>query len=396
VLTPANIPFLAPADTAQAVATVYTVSLLATLPIAAAAVAAFALRRAGAEARLLALRAACLALLLAFIGRQLPLHWIEWVLPSPLATPLVALGRVQVTSGAPHAGATGIPNSVSAIVSVLFFVYLAGVCITLVPMLAGSWRVRSAARRARTLHTIGRVRVMISDDATVPMTWGFLRPVIVLPASALSWPAEQQRMTVLHELSHVRAGDWTMGVLTRLTCALYWCHPGAWWLARAISDECELACDERVIAAGVRRSDYAELLVSAADRLLPANAVVALSGRHGLRARLSAIVGSANLSAPLAKGWLVAAVSAAVIVAAPTSTVQLAPTRDMLTHLVRDASWESRAYAVIGLARRADPDSVAVARAVAEGDPDPQVRAWARYALRARGSAADLRAILRQ
>jgi hypothetical protein len=48
--------------------------------------------------------------------------------------------------------------------------------------------------------------------------------------------------------------------------------------------------------------------------------------------------------------------------------------------LMRDARWESRAYAVIGLAQR--QDSVAVARSVAERDPNPRVRAWARYALR--------------
>jgi hypothetical protein len=51
----------------------------------------------------------------------------------------------------------------------------------------------------------------------------------------------------------------------------------------------------------------------------------------------------------------------------------------VLTTLIGDTRWESRAYAVIGLARRAD--SVAVARSIAERDPNPRVRAWARYAL---------------
>jgi beta-lactamase regulating signal transducer with metallopeptidase domain len=392
VVPPASIPFFAPADTAQAVATVYTVSLLATLPIAAAGIAVVALRRAGAEARLLALRAAGFALLIAFIGRQLPLHWLEWVLPAPLTTPLVALGRVQVTQGGSASGAS---NTVATVVALAFMVYVAGALLTLAPMLAGSLRVRLLARRARTLHVIGRVRVLVSDQASVPMTWGVLRPVVMLPSAALSWPAEQRRITLIHELAHVRAGDWVFGVLARLTCALYWCHPGAWWLARAMNEECELACDERVIASGVRRSDYAELLVCAADQLLPAGAV-GLSSANGLRARLAAIVGSAGVRAPLARRWVFAAAASAVVIAAPTSTVQLAPTRDVLTSLVRDTRWESRAYAVVGLARRADPDSVAVARAIAEGDPDPQVRAWARAALRERGTTAELRAILRQ
>jgi len=53
--------------------------------------------------------------------------------------------------------------------------------------------------------------------------------------------------------------------------------------------------------------------------------------------------------------------------------------RGVLTTLMADTRWESRAYAVLGLAQRAD--SVAVARSVAEQDPSPTVRAWARYAL---------------
>ena len=56
-----------------------------------------------------------------------------------------------------------------------------------------------------------------------------------------------------------------------------------------------------------------------------------------------------------------------------------ADARDVLTTLMRDTRWESRAYAVLGLAGR--PDSIEVARVAAASDPRPQVRAWALYAL---------------
>src|SRR6476659_4577469 len=87
-----------PADSAHAVATVYTASLLALVPVAFAAGIALALRRANAQGRNLAWRSAVVVLLLIVAGRQLPLHWMAWVVPSALAAPLVALGRVQVTS----------------------------------------------------------------------------------------------------------------------------------------------------------------------------------------------------------------------------------------------------------------------------------------------------------
>jgi hypothetical protein len=98
-----------------------------------------------------------------------------------------------------------------------------------------------------------------------------------------------------------------------------------------------------------------------------------------LRERLTAVLDVRHDTRPIARGWAGVAVVFTLGVATPTSLVQLAPTRDVLTGLMRDAQWQSRAYAVLGLAKRAD--SVAVARDAAELDPNPRVRAWARYAL---------------
>ena len=138
-----------------------------------------------------------------------------------------------------------------------------------------------------------------------------------------------------------------------------------------------------MIAAGVRRSDYADLLVRAVDALASSRTDVlpalALSRRVGLRGRLSALVDAPRDVRPLARRWAAAATAATLIASAPLSGLELAPTRDVLTTLMSDTRWESRAYAVLGLAQR--PDSVAVARNAAALDPSPRVREWARYAL---------------
>jgi hypothetical protein len=218
-----------------------------------------------------------------------------------------------------------------------------------------------------------------------------------LPLAATAWGEEQLRIVLLHELGHVRAGDWAFNLLGRVACALYWFHPGVWFVTRWLRDDCELACDDRVIAAGVRRSDYAELLVSAATSLCTGRAfnasALALAQRRGLRGRLAAVLDIRHDVRPLQRGWATVAAVATLSVAGPMSAVQLAPTRDVLTTLMRDTRWESRAYAVLGLAQR--PDSIAVARSAAELDPNPRVRAWARYALGQRGDLPELRAILR-
>ena len=389
---------LVQADSAQAVAGVYSVSLLATLPIIASGAAWIALRRASAESRVLVWRTAIAALLLLFVGRMLPLSWTAWAVPATLAAPLVALGRIHVGVDSLGAGAPGSSGFVAArVVTVLFAVYVLGIVAVLAPTFVAASRLRRVVARARCVNDqrawnnlLARVagggrspRVYLSRDVNVPMTWGLLRPVVVLPEAVASWNDTQRGMTLVHELGHIRAHDWASKLAARVACAVYWFHPGVWWLERRMRADSELLCDQRVLASGARRSDYAELLVDAAELMsngsCPPAPVVALSSADGLRGRLAAILSDRALAQPLARGWLVAATATTLAVAGSLSAVRLAPSRDVLTTLMRDGRWESRAYAVVGLARRAD--SIAVARAAAERDPNPRVRAWARYAL---------------
>ncbi len=391
---------LVQADSAQAAAGVYSVSLLATLPILASGAAWIALRRASAESRVLVWRAAIAALLVLFLGRMLPLSWTAWAVPSTLAAPLVALGRIHVGVDSLGAGAAGPGNSVFAgarVVTGLLAVYLFGIVAVLAPTLIAASRLRRVAARARCVNDdqawsdllaraedVGRSpRVYLSREVSVPMTWGLLRPIVVFPEAVTSWSEARRGMALIHELGHIRAHDWATRIVARVVCALYWFHPGVWWLEQRLRADSELLCDERVLAAGARRSDYAELLVDAAELISKgscgAQPVVALAGASGLRGRLAAILSDRALARPLARRWLVVAAATSFAIAGPLSAVRLAPSRDVLTTLMHDGRWESRAYAVVGLARRAD--SIAVARAAAERDPNPRVRAWARYAL---------------
>jgi beta-lactamase regulating signal transducer with metallopeptidase domain len=414
VIAAGGVAFIAAADSARAVAAVYTVSLLATLPVVIAAIVAFALRQTGPEARTLVWRSCIIALLAVYVGRQLPLHWMAWVVPSTLAAPLVALGRVQVTAGALRVGASdtfGRTLSGPSVVQALLMIYFVGVAISLGWTIAASFAMRLVGRRARALtgarwtqvlaesqRAVGlkrSVRLRITPDVTVPMTWGIVRPVIALPMAAGHWTDDQRAIVLRHELAHVQAADWLFALAARAAGAVYWFHPGVWWIGRQMLDDCELVCDGRVIAAGVRRSDYAELLVEVASSRGARGSLaagLALAGRHGLRGRLVAMLDSRRTARPVGRRWIAIAAAVTLAVAGPMSAVQLAPTRAVLTTLMRDARWESRAYAVLRLAQR--PDSIAVARDAAVLDPSPRVRAWARYALGETDTAATAAGIL--
>jgi len=393
MVTPADFPVSA-ADSARAAASVYTASLLATAPIVGAAVGALALRRASAEGRVLVWRVAAVLLLVAFIGRVLPLRLAGWSVPSVVAAPLVALGRIRVADLATHQLSGG-PDWIQ----IALAAYLAGVLVALAPTAVASMRARRMLARARALDgdrswagdledsraRLGvrrGVRLLASGEVIVPMTWGFLRPVVVLPAAADGWSRDARRMVLRHELAHVRGGDWAFGLVARVAGALYWFHPGAWWIGRSLRRDAERAADDRVISSGVARSDYAELLIAASSAGSPSvETALALSGggRGPLRSRLASILDARHDVRPLAKRWALAATAACAISSVPLGAVEVVPTRDVLASLMRDSRWESRAYAVIGLAHR--PDTVAFARSAAELDPSPRVRAWARYAL---------------
>ena len=73
---------------------------------------------------------------------------------------------------------------------------------------------------------------------------------------------DAKRFALLHELAHVKRRDnWTL-LLTKLAQTVYWFHPLVWWLSARLSDEQELACDDRVLAAGVSAPAYAEMLIA--------------------------------------------------------------------------------------------------------------------------------------
>jgi beta-lactamase regulating signal transducer with metallopeptidase domain len=389
--------FFTPADSARAVADVYTVSLVATLPILAAMIAFLCLRHANAGVRAMVGRCTLAGLLVICAGRLVPWQWVAWVLPDLLARPLVALGTIQldVSPGEIHAGGP-VPGG-SPTLDVLLVLYWSGVALVVLRTLLARLRLSIIRQRAVTLSgsrwTIGLreagdaigvdadgVQLLLAPQVPMPMTWGIRRSVVLLPGTARQWSADRLQAVLRHELAHVRARDSAIRLIARLACALFWFHPGVWWLARRLEADAEEACDDRVLMSGVRASDYAEWLAAAAlDAHHRPEAAVAFARRSTLRARLTAVTDTRRRLAVPGRRVVLATTLMAAVFAGPLATARLAPTRDVLTSLMRDSRWESRAWAVVRLAQRAD--SVDVARTVMRHDPDPAVRAWARYAL---------------
>jgi len=169
--------------------------------------------------------------------------------------------------------------------------------------------VRTGISRAVALRR-SRVQLM-------PMTTGTLAPAIVIPADADTWDESRRRAVLLHELAHIARRDCLTQMLSAIACAVYWFHPGAWYVARRLRIERELACDDRVLAAGAGASDYAshllELAYTWSGRRAPALAVGMTSSRK-LEGRMRAVLDpSRNRTAPSRRVAVVGAAVAAAL-----------------------------------------------------------------------------------
>jgi hypothetical protein len=122
------------------------------------------------------------------------------------------------------------------------------------------WRLllEDASERARITR---RVKLLVSRDIAVPMTWSGGRPTVLLPANAIDWTDDRARVVLLHELAHVRRADWFTHALARVLVALHPFNPLAWIALAAMTRDRERACDDFVLAQGTRPSDYAQHLL---------------------------------------------------------------------------------------------------------------------------------------
>ncbi len=168
---------------------------------------------------------------------------------------------------------------------------------------------------------VGRpVTLLRGGRATMPMTWGVRRPTILLPAEADHWPKERRRVVLLHELAHVGRYDCLTQTLASVACALYWFHPGAWHAARRLRVERELACDDRVLAAGTRAREYAAHLLEVARAFrapaLAGAAAVSMARPSQLEGRLLAVLDGVRDRHGVTRrtaGWAAAAAVALVL-----------------------------------------------------------------------------------
>ena len=139
-----------------------------------------------------------------------------------------------------------------------------------------------------------RITLLIHPDKAIPVVWGIFRHRLLLPAVALQWSDEQLRSVLLHELAHIKRRDTLAQLLAQTACALHWFNPLVWFAGWRLHVERERACDDLVLASGVRASAYAEHLLNVATKLSSSRLTqacgLAMAHSSSLHGRLAAVL----------------------------------------------------------------------------------------------------------
>jgi beta-lactamase regulating signal transducer with metallopeptidase domain len=99
-----------------------------------------------------------------------------------------------------------------------------------------------------------------------PAVIGWLRPIVLLPVSALTGLSEDQlRAVIAHELAHIWRLDAFVNLFQVLVETLLFFHPAVWWLNKRIRAERELCCDEIAVSLTGNRLAYAQALTLMAE-----------------------------------------------------------------------------------------------------------------------------------
>ena len=247
-------------------------------------------------------------------------------IPQQAAAPLIA-----PTSVVPSGGGTPLLSGTSWSkrgASIMLMIWIAGMLLVLARQMIGHVGIWLLARKAMPLNDsewqdlsdelgdrlfITRPVILLQHPAhTMPMTWGGLKPRVLLPLEANGWSEEKRRCVLLHELAHVKRWDCTTQALAQVAVAPFWFNPLAWTALKHLRVEREKACDDYVVSIGASPKNYASHLLDIA-RSLKASltfsaGAVAMAKPSQLEGRVLAILDPLRRREGVRKATLLAAI----------------------------------------------------------------------------------------
>ena len=161
-------------------------------------------------------------------------------------------------------------------------------------------------RLSRRLQLSRPVRLCESVLVEVPTVVGWLRPVILVPASLLTGlQAQQVEALLAHELAHIRRHDYLVNLLQTALETLLFYHPAVWWVSGRVRTEREHCCDDLAVAACGDVLGYARALTMLEQLRGRSSEQFAMAATGGsLLKRVRRLLETPKATSPRASLWL--------------------------------------------------------------------------------------------
>jgi bla regulator protein BlaR1 len=249
---------------------------------------------------------------------------------APIATPTVTRAapapRFSLSPTATTMALYAVPAAILLFITALALARLVALRARADVLVDGHW-LSALARAQRRMGFKHGTALLTSDELASPISWGLMRPVILLNTRAVEASGEAEAI-IAHELAHVARMDWVKLLLARVATALFWFNPLVWILAREAHQLREETADDAVLAADISDTDYAQLLVGVARHECPG----LLLGAHGvapsrssLARRVARVLDGTSVRGPAARSFAMGVFVGAVLVAAPLAALTIAP-----------------------------------------------------------------------
>jgi bla regulator protein blaR1 len=226
--------------------------------------------------------------------------------------------RVLARGMAVFPGDAGVGAAGSSFIFTLFAcIYLAGTLFMLVKTASSFLRLGGLRRNAtlpdlfwqkRFVQLCSSLGIKRSVDffqttrIKTPMLMGYLKPVILVPAGMITHlPVDQVETILLHELYHLKRGDFLINILQLFMESVLFYHPVVWIISGYIRSEREHCCDDRVLYSTDNPYTYAKALIQLAVNQQTTRLVPGAAGKkkHQLHIRINRIINNRTMKATM-------------------------------------------------------------------------------------------------
>ncbi len=258
---------------------------------------------------------------------------------------LVLLAGFPLLSLLPKVEIAGLPAAAPGWTLWLGWAWAAGALLFSMRLIVALAQLMAWRRRSVPVDDDGhyghKVEIRMLDGLACPVAASVFKPLILVPPAWRGWSPALRETVIAHEMSHHARRDPLWRALAAVTCTLHWFNPLVWWMAARLADQCEYACDERVVNQGLAAKSYARDLCDVAAICRAPATTLAMASRRGLEARVRRMLAPRTTRSTAGFACLVSlavtsALALAVIERGPLEIIPAADIEEVRTRLSAD------------------------------------------------------------